>query len=516
MFAPLVAKAQAKAILGPASNMIAQRSTLAARSFCGDQEPKPPQRNGAPPGTTHSIAWDFSRIPIFPLSLSNRPVNIQTKLVIGAAADPLEQEADNVADQVMRMPAPGIVIARAQLGISRKCAACQEEETLQKTAAGTAETALGEAPGIVHEVLQSPGQALDKFSRAFFEPRFGQDFSHVRVHTDGKAARSAQAVNALAYTSGPDVIFGDGRYSPRSDEGSRLLAHELVHVVQQTTARWSPSHVQREPNKESKQSPQQKPKARQDIVLLGEGWKGGRELSIVLAHGGRVIQVNSVGDAAKALAKVDGPIGTLYFVTHSTSDGALKFGKDEGFIKAADIATKLKGSVSADKAPQTVDFRGCSVGNSPKAMENIRTALGAQSVVAGNCYAVIALTTPIKMGEKGHETDITDAVEVPKENRKIFEKLYRNTFDKFVAGFESRKGCIVTKSEREFFAAGGRFVALWFNSSFSGDWIKGKSVCYADAVHQTVDPAKPAAAIQDCSVITVSAPAPKATGNAPP
>jgi len=210
--------------------------------------------------------------------------------------------------------------------MSRKCAACQEEETLQKKA-GRTETAPDEAPRIVHEVLQSPGQALDASSRAFFEPRFGQEFGQVRVHVDGKAARSAQAVNALAYTSGPNIVFGDGQYAPRSDEGGRLLAHELAHVAQQAATRSSPFQVQREPDKEPKKTLQQKPEARQDIVLLGEGWAGGRELSIVLAHGGRVIQVNSVGDAAKALAKIDLPIGTLYVVTHSTSGGALKFGR---------------------------------------------------------------------------------------------------------------------------------------------------------------------------------------------
>ncbi len=509
-----VAKAR-RATQGPASNRIGQRPTPAPRSHSGDQEPKALQSDGVARGTTHKVASDFSRISLFPPSPSNRPVTIQPKLVIGSTADPLEREADTVADQVMRTPMPGIVIARAQPGMSRKCAACQEEETLQKKA-GRTETAPDEAPRIVHEVLQSPGQALDASSRAFFEPRFGQEFGQVRVHVDGKAARSAQAVNALAYTSGPNIVFGDGQYAPRSDEGGRLLAHELAHVVQQAATRSSPFQVQREPDKEPKKTLQQKPEARQDIVLLGEGWAGGRELSIVLAHGGRVIQVNSVGDAAKALAKIDVPIGTLYFVTHSTSDGALKFGKDEGFTKATDIAAKLKGSVPTDKAPQTVDFRGCSVGNSPKAMEDIRTALGAQSVVAGNCYAVIALTTPIKMGEKGHETDITDAAEISKKSRPIFQKLYQGTFEKFVAGFESRKSCIVTKSEKDFFAAGGRFVALWFNSTFSGDWIKGKSVCYADAVHQTVDPVKPAEAIQDCSVITVSASGPKATEKSPP
>jgi hypothetical protein len=440
---------------------------------------------------------------------------MQPKLIIGPATDPLEHEADNVANQVMCMPITAVSVSPAPSRISRECAACEEEEKLQKQATGTVETIHGYAPTSVHEVLQSPGQPLDTSSRAFFETRFGQDFSRVRVHTDGKAARTARAINARAYTSGPNIVFGSGQYSPRSEEGRRLLAHELAHVVQQTAVRSSSFLVQKEPENKPKQTPEKKPVARHDIVLLGEGWKGGRELSIVLAHGGRVITVNSVDDAAKALAKIDSPIGTLYFVTHSTSNGALKFGKDEGFTKAADIAAKLKGSVPSDKAPQTVDFRGCSVGNSPQAMEDIRTALGAQSVVAGNCYAVIELTTPIKMGPKGHETDTTDALQVSKESRKKFEELYKATADKLVASLGSKKSCLITKSEKDFFAAGGRFVALWFNPTFSADWIDGKSVCYNDASHQNVDPAKPASAIQGCSVITVNAPASKTTEKKP-
>ncbi|HEX4696962.1 MAG TPA: DUF4157 domain-containing protein [Candidatus Udaeobacter sp.] len=88
-------------------------------------------------------------------------------------------------------------------------------------------------PPIVPEVLRSPGQPLDSTTRAFIEPRFGYDFSKVRVHTDTKAAESARAVNALAYTVGRDVVFETGRYSPTSEPGQRLLAHELAHVVQQ-------------------------------------------------------------------------------------------------------------------------------------------------------------------------------------------------------------------------------------------------------------------------------------------
>jgi hypothetical protein len=79
----------------------------------------------------------------------------------------------------------------------------------------------------------STGQPLDAGTRAVVEPRFGQDFGHVRVHTDAAAARSAEAIHAKAYTAGSDIVFGPGQYAPHSDSGRRLLAHELTHVAQQ-------------------------------------------------------------------------------------------------------------------------------------------------------------------------------------------------------------------------------------------------------------------------------------------
>src|SRR5207244_11233244 len=85
-----------------------------------------------------------------------------------------------------------------------------------------------------HEVLNSPGQPLDESTRAFMEPRFGHDFSRVRVHTDSQAAESARAVNALAYTVGPDIVLGADQYKPGTLAGRRLLAHELTHVLQQS------------------------------------------------------------------------------------------------------------------------------------------------------------------------------------------------------------------------------------------------------------------------------------------
>ena len=88
-------------------------------------------------------------------------------------------------------------------------------------------------PPIVHEVLRSPGQPLDAVTRALMEPRFGHDFSRVRVHTGARAAESASAVNALAYTVGRDVVFGAGQFASDTGAGQRLMAHELAHVVQQ-------------------------------------------------------------------------------------------------------------------------------------------------------------------------------------------------------------------------------------------------------------------------------------------
>jgi Domain of unknown function (DUF4157) len=116
-----------------------------------------------------------------------------------------------------------------------ECESCHKKEfsTNLQRAASSAEH-VNEAPSIVHEVLRSPGQSLDADTRAFFEPRFGHDFSQIRVHTDSRAAESARSVNALAYTVGRDIAFGAGRYAPGESEGRRLLAHELTHTIQQS------------------------------------------------------------------------------------------------------------------------------------------------------------------------------------------------------------------------------------------------------------------------------------------
>lgn len=110
-----------------------------------------------------------------------------------------------------------------------KCA----EPTQQLQRMKSSATQTSEVPSIVDEVLASPGQPLDVPTRSIMERRFGHDFSKVRVHTDAKAAESAKAVNAQAFTVGSNVVFEAGQYAPSSVAGQQLLRHELTHVVQQ-------------------------------------------------------------------------------------------------------------------------------------------------------------------------------------------------------------------------------------------------------------------------------------------
>jgi hypothetical protein len=175
---------------------------------------------------------------------------IRTKLEVSRPGDVHEQEADRVAEAVMRMPAPALAEGTSVSGRSQKprihrfCSECEdklgrksmdaEEDDMLRTKeifGRTPEVTPNLEAGI--DALQGAGQPLPESSRAFFEPRFGADFSQVRVHTDSRAAGLARAVNARAFTVGQDVAFGAGQYSPTTTEGKKLLAHELTHTIQQ-------------------------------------------------------------------------------------------------------------------------------------------------------------------------------------------------------------------------------------------------------------------------------------------
>ena len=124
-------------------------------------------------------------------------------------------------------------------GPDGECEECKKKRepgpTLQrKSGQGAAPgQSFTDAPPIVHDVLRSSGQPLDSGTRAFMEPRFGYDFSRVRVHTDSRAAKSAEAVKAQAYTVGSNIVFGANPGGAGNVSQQRLLAHELAHVVQQ-------------------------------------------------------------------------------------------------------------------------------------------------------------------------------------------------------------------------------------------------------------------------------------------
>ena len=176
------------------------------------------------------------------LTPQGKILGLQRKLTVGAANDQYEQEADRVADQVMRMRDPALArssidptLTRA-LSLQRKCQGCKDEEELQRQPQDPQTETPSSGLDRGAATLSQSGQPLDANTRAFFEPRFGTDFSAVRIHTDTQAAESARSVNALAYTVGHNVVFNSGQYTPQSDSGKRLLAHELTHVVQQGQA----------------------------------------------------------------------------------------------------------------------------------------------------------------------------------------------------------------------------------------------------------------------------------------
>jgi outer membrane protein OmpA-like peptidoglycan-associated protein len=181
---------------------------------------------------------------------------IQAKLVVSHPGDIYEHEADRVADEIMRMP-DGLAprVSRGGTNIQRKCAACstgkgicpacaeEEKKPVQRKAERQSETT---NPSVPDNFLQDvgPGQPLNLATRAFFEARLGHDLGGVRVHADRKAASLSESLAARAFTAGNHIWFGAGEYAPHSHRGKRLLAHELVHTVQQ---RSGPHRVQRTP-----------------------------------------------------------------------------------------------------------------------------------------------------------------------------------------------------------------------------------------------------------------------------
>ena len=165
---------------------------------------------------------------------ARRGPGLQARLELGRSDDPLEHEADRVAER-LTAATPGRLQRACACGGTPgpdgECAACRARRLgMQRKPAAAGP---GQAPAIVHDVLRSPGRPLEPSTRAAMEHGLGRDLGAVRVHTDSRAAASARAVDALAYTVGSDIVFAQGRHAPGTREGRRLLAHELAHVLQQ-------------------------------------------------------------------------------------------------------------------------------------------------------------------------------------------------------------------------------------------------------------------------------------------
>ncbi|WP_221269337.1 DUF4157 domain-containing protein [Mucilaginibacter sp. X5P1] len=176
--------------------------------------------------------------PLKSSSLFFKDHTVQAKLTINQPNDAHEQQADHMADQVMRMPDPSVkqpgFFKPAINPLQRKCHECEEDDKkLHRKESSTGEVHADSQLNSYVSSLGSTGQSMSSTARQFFEPRFGYNFSSVKLHTDSVAAKSAQSINALAYTSGNNIVFNTNQYSPESDSGKKLIAHELTHVVQQ-------------------------------------------------------------------------------------------------------------------------------------------------------------------------------------------------------------------------------------------------------------------------------------------
>ncbi|MCB1124985.1 MAG: DUF4157 domain-containing protein [Verrucomicrobiae bacterium] len=209
-----------------------------------------------PPKTVHHARGEDHRTAL--QEVLGHPV--RTKLKVGAPDDAREREADAVAERVM---------ADEEQPLQRKCAACQEEdqeevhrkpeddedrkknrkeppeEEVQTKAAGGGRESASVATDVASRIQarRGGGRPLSAAERAFYEPRFGTDFSQVHVHADSESATLAQRLAARAFTVGNDVFLGPGEYRPATRSGRQLLAHELTHVLQQAESgvvrRWS-------------------------------------------------------------------------------------------------------------------------------------------------------------------------------------------------------------------------------------------------------------------------------------
>jgi len=206
-------------------------------------------------GSVPSVGHSFSRLPM---------VRPQAKLTLSQPGDAYEEEAGRVADLVVSTPEPaflpqsevGIYSAKPQEQSQREHAERAESKpNANLTQAEEREGSPISEASLVAEATQTPGYPLDAVTKAFMEPRFGFDFSEVRIHSDAQAMNAAESMNASAFTLGNDISFSRGQYLPDTSEGRHLLAHELTHVVQQARSTPPSDRIFRDPQTDAATPP---------------------------------------------------------------------------------------------------------------------------------------------------------------------------------------------------------------------------------------------------------------------
>jgi hypothetical protein len=370
--------------------------------------------------------------------------------------------------------------------------------TLQRRADTSASPS---APDAVAPALAAGGAPLDAATRGWAEQRFGHSFAGVRVHDGEAARRSAAALGARAYTVGSHVVFGAGGLDTHSTAGRRLLAHELAHVVQQGAGA---PRVQREPAKGA-----QGGGGKVDVsIVLSDADQDMKEGS---AYAGTVLRVTSADDAAAQLKALGKPVGTLFVVSHSSAAGEVEFVSGIGtisWVPLRDLAKALKGATTID----TIDFRGCKVGDAPAAMEGLRSTLGAQSTKGSTCWTFISRVTPLVYDG----AEITSPSQIPPKMQQAFNNaLLRQINGLITEDRQPVRNCLVGLAPGEkagpktlatvwklYWANGGHLVASWGSPEYNKNWQKG-SICSKDMTASTTP----------CALVEKKAPAPGGGGS---
>lgn len=221
------------------SGVLAMETALEAakRSDRGSGEPTRARHLSPAPETGHPILTLQRQAGNQAVQDLLRGRAIRAKLTVSQPGDIEEKKAGSVVDQILRSHGGAGSAPCSCAAGEEMCDECQQKQVAvsRKTVGASGTPALA-SHGVLDTTLGSAWHPLDAPTRACFEPRFGRDFSGVRVHTDASAASSARSIQALAYAAGEHLVFDAGQFAPGTESGARLLAHELAHVVQQDKA----------------------------------------------------------------------------------------------------------------------------------------------------------------------------------------------------------------------------------------------------------------------------------------